>query len=82
MDRPEKLIEETRGVTLTPEKRLGVTRINFVKKTFSRKAGQNLFKTIATATASRDLAQGVAKNLLTRSGDKRTSVYRFEPTKE
>jgi len=43
---------------------------------------QNLLKTISTATASRDLHQGVKMGLLKRSGDKRTSVYQFKAIKE
>ena len=74
-----QLIGDTRGVTLTAEDRLGVARTAFGDKSFSRKAYQNLIKTISTATASRDLHRGVEKGMLKRSGDKRTSVYRFKP---
>jgi len=77
-----QMIEETRGVTFTSENRLGIARTAFGEKTFSRKDYQNLLKTISTATASRDLHQGVKMALLKRSGDKRTSVYRFKPIKE
>jgi Fic family protein len=80
----KQLIEETRGVTLTAENRLEIARTAFGEKTFSRKDYQNLLKTISTATASRDLHQGVNRGLLKRSGDKRTSVYQFQfkPIKE
>ncbi len=78
----KQLIEETRGVTLTAENRLEIARPAFGEKTFSRKNYQNLLKTISTATASRDLHQGVKRDLLKRSGDKRTSVYQFKPIKE
>ncbi len=78
----KQLIEETRGVTLTAGNRLGIARTAFGEKTFSRKEYQNLLKTISTATASRDLHQGVMMGLLKRSGDKRTSVYQFKPKKE
>jgi hypothetical protein len=71
----KQLIEETRGVTLTAENRLEVARTAFGEKTFSRKDYQNLLKTISTATASRDLRQGVELGLLKRSGEKRTAVY-------
>ena len=76
------MIKETRGVTLSAENRLGIARTAFGEKTFSRKDYQNLLKTISTATASRDLHQGVELGLLKRSGDKRTSVYRFKPMQE
>jgi Fic family protein len=78
----KQLIEETRGVTLTAGNRLGIARTAFGEKTFSRKEYQNLLKTISTATASRDLHQGVMMGLLKRTGDKRTSVYQFKPIKE
>jgi Fic family protein len=71
------LVEETRGVSLSPEDRLGIARSAFSENIFSRKDYQTLIKTISTATASRDLQQGVKQGLLNRSGDKRTSVYRF-----
>jgi len=74
-----QLIEETRGVTFTSENRLGIARNTFGKKTFSRRDYQNLLKTISTATASRDLQQGVKMGLLKRTGDKRTAVYQFKP---
>jgi Fic family protein len=78
----KQLIEDTRGVTLSAEKRLGIARTALGEKTFSRKSYQNLLKTISTATASRDLQQGVQKGWLNRSGDKRTAVYQFKPIKE
>ena len=75
----KQLIEETRGVTLTAGKRLEIAQTAFGAKTFSRKDYQNLLKTISTATASRDLHQGVEMGSLKRSGDKRTAVYCFKP---
>jgi len=77
----KQLIEDTRGVTLTAEKRLEIARTALGEKNFSRKDYQNLLKTISTATASRDLQQGVKMGLLKRSGDKRTAVYQFIPSK-
>ena len=78
----KQLIEDTRGVTLTAEKRLGIVRTALGEKTFSRKDYQNLLKTISTATASRDLHQGVKMGLLKRFGDKRTAEYQFKRIKE
>jgi Fic family protein len=78
----KQLIEETRGVTLTAENRLGIARTIIGEKTFSRKDYQKLLKTISTATASRDLNQGVKIGWLQRSGDRRTSVYQFNPIKD
>jgi hypothetical protein len=36
-----------------------------------------LFKTLSTATASRDLKWGVESGLLTKTGDERLAVYKF-----
>jgi Fic family protein len=74
----DRLIDETRGMTLSAADRLGVARKAFGDKSFSRKDYQNVLKTISTATASRDLRQGVEMGMLKRSGDKRTSVYQFK----
>lgn len=73
-----QLIEETRGVTVTSENRLSIAQAAFGENPFSRKHYQTLIKTISTATASRDLRQGVRMGLLNKSGDKRTSVYCFK----
>jgi Fic family protein len=78
----KQLIEETRGVTLTAGNRLEVARVGFGDNMFSRKDYQNLLKTISTATASRDLHQGVKMGLLKHTGDKRTTVYCFQSTHE
>ena len=75
----KQMIEEIRGVTLSAENRLEIARTAFGEKSFSRKDYQSLLKTISTATASRDLHQGVKMGLLNRSGDKRTAVYQFKP---
>jgi Fic family protein len=78
----KQLIEETRGVTMTAASRLEIAQTAFGQKAFSRKDYQNLLKTISTATASRDLQKGVKLGWLKRSGDKRTSVYRFKPNQQ
>lgn len=71
------LTEDTRGITLSAENRLGIAGKVLENKTFSRKEYQNILKTISTATASRDLSLGIKIGLLVRSGDKRTARYRF-----
>ena len=75
----KQLIEETRGVTLIAENRLGIARHAFGDKPFSRKEYQNLLKTISPATASRDLQRGVKMGVLKRSGDKRTTMFQLIP---
>jgi Fic family protein len=54
----------------------------FPGKTFSRKDYQNIFKSISTATASRDLRHGVETGLLERTGDKRSAIYRYRIDKQ
>lgn len=64
------------GVRLGTD-RLGIAHERFGPATFSRKDYLLLFKTISSATASRDLADAVKAETLVRTGDKRTTVYRF-----
>lgn len=71
------LLEETRSVTINTSNRLQQFKSRFPQKMFSRKDYQNIFKSISTSTASRDLSYGVKSGLLERIGDKRTAVYRF-----
>jgi Fic family protein len=73
------LIDDTRGITHTTGSRLEIARAGMGEKKFSRRDYQNLFKTISTATASRDLQYGVETGVLARSGDKRTAIYEFKP---
>ncbi len=62
---------------LTPESRLDLAKQHFGGKTFSRKQYLEFFKTISTATASRDLKLGVEQKRLTKEGDKAVTVYAF-----
>ena len=57
--------------------RMSIARDIFSEKYFSRREYQQLFKTISTATASRDLAKSTAAGILIRRGDKRTARYIF-----
>jgi len=61
----------------TSESRLDLAREEFARKDFSRKDYLHYFKTISTATASRDLARGVLKKALAKSGSQSTARYRF-----
>ena len=72
-----ELIAATRSVTLNAMDRLEVAAQAIGKASFSRKDYQAFFKTISTATASRDLQQGVKMGLLAKSGDKRTTRYKI-----
>lgn len=71
------LLAETRSVTVSTDDRLAQFKKRFPQKTFSRKDYQNIFKSISTATASRDLSYGFKTGLLERIGNKRTAIYRF-----
>lgn len=48
------------------------------KRHFSRSDYMHHFKEISTATASRDLTNAVLEGVLTRSGEKRTTRYRYQ----
>ena len=48
----------------------------FQNQTFTRKDYLNIFKKISSATASRDLKFAVENKLITKEGDKRTTVYK------
>jgi len=50
---------------------------HFVEIELSRKDYLDYFKTISSATASRDLHLGVDKNLLKKKGDKSKTKYLF-----
>ncbi|MGV7105105.1 Fic family protein [Flavobacterium sp. U410] len=50
------------------------------KSEFTRKDYITYFKTISSATASRDLKNAVEKSLIEKSGDKKTSTYRKNNT--
>lgn len=76
-DALKEMSETIRFEPLTSNSRLESAKIHFSTLWFVRKDYINLFKSIATATASRDLAEGVAKGLLLREGDKARARYRF-----
>ncbi|MCP4152354.1 MAG: Fic family protein [bacterium] len=61
----------------TPRERLVLAKEKLGKAWFSRKDYIQVFKTISTATAGRDLQLGTKSGLLNRSGDKRTALYSF-----
>lgn len=57
--------------------RLKSARDHFRNREFSRKEYLKLFKTISTATASRDLVAGVEAGKLSREGERALTRYRF-----
>ncbi len=75
----DSMLTTIRPEPLTTEARLQIAKENFQEKKFSRKDYLDIFKTISTATASRDLAFGVKKKILNKSGEKRMTGYEFTP---
>jgi len=57
--------------------RLSLAREHFNQTEFTRKAYIQFHKTISTATASRDLKEGVDRKLLEMIGTKAQARYRF-----
>ena len=63
---------------LTATERLSRAREHFTDKEFSRKLYLEIFKTISTATASRDLKEATKAGALSKSGEKSLTLYRFQ----
>jgi Fic family protein len=66
------------NVNLSAQDRIAIFREKIGKSSFNRKDYLRHFKDISTATASRDLKLAVDIGLLNRSGDKRTTSYKFK----
>lgn len=62
----------------TTASRLQAAASRFGKDVFSRKEYVGHFKTLSTATASRDLRSGVDQGLLVKYGERATARYRFK----
>ncbi len=62
---------------LSATERLSRAKEHFVHREFSRKLYLELYKAISTATASRDLKQATEAGILSRSGEKSLTLYRF-----
>jgi len=60
---------------LSDEDRIQVF-IDFFDNEFTRKDYLNYFKDLSSATASRDLKKAVENGIITKRGDKKTTVYR------
>lgn len=68
---------QNKGLVVTSLDRIGRAKDHFGVITFSRKEYMELFKTISSATASRDLKEGVSSRVLTTYGEKNQTLYRF-----
>ena len=72
-----EFLEELKPEPLTVEGRLSIAHAQFGDREFSRRDYLKLFKTISTATASRDLKQGVEANSLKKQGNRSQTRYHF-----
>ncbi len=72
----ESLIAE-QSKTLNDEERLTYFQEHSELQEFTRKDYMNMFKTISSATATRDLKKGVEIGILERKGENRLSKYKF-----
>lgn len=72
-----EFMTQIRVAPLACADRLQVAHERFQGETFARKDYLQLFKTISSATASRDLQLGVDEGRLERVGDKARARYRF-----
>ncbi len=66
------------NVNLTSQDRIDIFKEKIGQSTFNRQDYLRHFKDISTATASRDLKLAVDTGLLNRSGDKRTTIYKYK----
>lgn len=77
-DALDEFLTELKPEPLTAETRLEVFKSQFLGDWFSRKDYLSFFKTLSTATASRDLKLGVDQKVLKKNGDKIGAVYQFK----
>jgi Fic family protein len=73
----EEMSKEIIGVTNTFEDRIERARFVFEGNLFSRKEYMEEFKTISSATASRDLKEGVESGVLEKVGERNQTRYSF-----
>ena len=66
------------NVNLTSQDRIDIFKEKIGKSKFNRQDYMRHFKNISTATASRDLKFAVETGILDKSGDKRTTSYKFK----
>lgn len=72
-------VEDTVGAVQHPAGRLSAFKEYFKADTFTRKDYQMFHKTISSATASRDLQEGLTSGLLIKEGENNTTRYQFAP---
>ncbi|MEX1098952.1 MAG: hypothetical protein WEB87_00915 [Bacteriovoracaceae bacterium] len=72
-----EMSSELIGVTSAFDDRIEKAKVHFGKVLFSRKDYMELFKNISSATASRDLKDGVGEGALKKIGEKNQTKYNF-----
>jgi Fic family protein len=77
-DALKDLMDNLKPSSETPQSRLEIASKEFGQHAFSRKDYLRFFKTISTATASRDLALGVKSKRLVQGGTQATAKYHFK----
>lgn len=75
-DSLEELLKQ-QNITLTGNDRINLFKEMNKTEFFIRQDYMRVFKGISTATASRDLKTAVENGIIEKSGDKRTTKYRF-----
>lgn len=76
-DSLQDFLKHLKPAAQTPESRIELARGEFQDREFTRKDYIAFFKTISTATASRDLTAGVGQRKLKKTGTKAVARYRF-----
>jgi len=66
------------NVNLTSKDRISILKEKIGESNFNRQVYMRYFKDISTATGSRDLKQAVETGILIKTGDKRTTSYKFK----
>lgn len=73
----EDYLDALKPKPLTAKRRLELAKEHFGFKQFTRKDYLKHFKKISTATASRDLKQGVEEGWLTKTGEQANTFYSY-----
>jgi Fic family protein len=68
----------SQNVNLTNDDRIAIYKDKIGTDSFTRQDYMRHFKDISSATASRDLKEAFDKGILVKTGDKRTTQYRFK----
>jgi Fic family protein len=69
---------KSQNVNLTYKDRIIIFKEIIRQSSFNRQDYMRQFKDISSATASRDLKLAVDDGILTKTGDKRTTLYRYK----